>query len=228
MSIIDLLATERVVAIIRARDTRTAAEAMEAAVRGGHRVLEFTMNTPGALELIESFARRDGLTVGAGTVLGADQAEAAVTRGARFLVSPVFDESVATAAARLGVPLLPGASTPTEMWRAHRAGLEVIKLYPAPAAGPSWVRVVLGPMPFLRLVPTQGVDAGNAAAWLDAGCLAVGSGAYLFPTELLAARAWDEVEDRARSLLQAVRAWGGTAGSAAPAGGDTSRARAGT
>jgi len=228
MSVIDLLAAERALAIIRARDTRTAAEGMDAAVRGGYRILEFTMDTPGALELIETFARRDGLTVGAGTVLDADQAEAAVARGARFLVSPVVDATVIAAASRLGVPMLPGAATPTEMWRAHRAGAGAVKLYPAPAAGPAWVRVVLGPMPFLRIVPTQGVDAGNAAAWLDAGCLAVGSGAYLFPPEALVARAWDEVESRARSLLAAVRAWGGTAGSAAPAGADTSPAGAGT
>ncbi|HKA90065.1 MAG TPA: bifunctional 4-hydroxy-2-oxoglutarate aldolase/2-dehydro-3-deoxy-phosphogluconate aldolase [Haliangiales bacterium] len=204
MSFADLLAAERVLAIIRARDARTAADAMDAAVRGGFRVLEFTLDTPGALELVETFARRDGLTVGAGTVLLPDDVDAAVRRGARFLVSPVVDEAVATAAARAGIPLVPGTATPTEMFRAHAAGAEVVKLFPAPAGGPAWVRAILGPLPFLRIVPTQGVDADNAAAWLEAGCLAVGSGAFLFPRELLAARAWDEVEARARALLAAV------------------------
>src|SRR5215475_8324201 len=128
MSFVELLAAERALAVIRARDTRTAAEAMEAAVHGGYRILEFTMNTPGSLELIETFARRDGLTVGAGTVLDVDQAEAAVACGARFLVSPVTDTTVLAAASRLGVPMLPGAATPTEMWRAHRAGAQTIKL----------------------------------------------------------------------------------------------------
>src|SRR5262249_26533371 len=122
-----------------------------------------------------------------------------------FLVSPVFDEAVATAAMRLGLPLLPGTSTPTEMWWAHRAGVEAVKLFPAPADGPGWGRAVLGPMPFLRIVPTAGGDAANAAAWIAAGCLAVGSGVYLFPPEALAASAWDVVEARARALLAAVK-----------------------
>jgi 2-dehydro-3-deoxyphosphogluconate aldolase / (4S)-4-hydroxy-2-oxoglutarate aldolase len=205
MSFTDVLAAERAVAIIRARDPRTAADAMEAAIRGGFRILEFTLNTPGALELIESFARRDGLVVGAGTVLTVEDAEAAVRCGARFLVSPVIDEAVIAAAARATVPILPGTATPTEMLRGHRAGAAAVKLFPAPAGGPTWVRAVLGPMPFLKIVPTQGVDASNAAAWIAAGCLAVGTGAYLFPPEALAARAWDDVEARARTLLEAVR-----------------------
>jgi 2-dehydro-3-deoxyphosphogluconate aldolase/(4S)-4-hydroxy-2-oxoglutarate aldolase len=204
MGLVDLLAAERALAIIRARDARTAADAMDAAIRGGFRILEFTLNTPGALELIETFARRPGLVVGAGTVLEVRDVEAAARAGARFLVAPVVDEAVGAAAARLELPLVPGAATPTEMWRAHRAGAEVVKVFPAPAGGPTWVAALLGPLPFLRVVPTQGVDAGNAAAWLDAGCIAVGSGAYLFPAELVAARAWGEVEARARALLAAV------------------------
>lgn len=208
MTFVETMTAERVVAIIRTREQRTAADAMEAAIRGGMRLLEFTLNTPGALELVESFARRDGLVVGAGTVLTPEQAEDAVRRGARFLVSPVGDEAVTAAAARLGVPLVPGAGTATEMWRAHRAGHEVIKLFPAPADGPTWVRATLGPMPFLRIVPTQGVDADNAARWLAAGCVAVGTGAYLFPPEVLAAGDWSEVEGRARALRRAIAAAG--------------------
>jgi Entner-Doudoroff aldolase len=206
MTFVETLAKERVVAIIRARDQRTAAEAMEAAVRGGIRILEFTMNTPGSLELIASFSGREGLTVGAGTVLRPADLDFAVRAGARFLVSPVFDEAVATAAARAQLPLIPGTSTPTEMWRAHGAGIEVVKLFPAPADGPGWVRATLGPMPFLRIVPTQGVDANNAAAWLKAGCVAVASGTYLFSPEALAAHDWDGIEARAGALLAAALA----------------------
>lgn len=205
MSFLDTLAAERVVAIIRSKEQRAAADAMDAAVRGGLRLLEFTLNTPGALELVEDFARRDGLVVGAGTVLTAAQAEDAVRRGARFLVSPVLDEAVLAAAVAAGVPLLPGCATPTEMWRAHQGGAQVLKLFPAPAGGPTWVRAALGPMPFLRIVPTQGVDAGNAAEWLAAGCVAVGSGLYLFPPDLVAERDWSAVEARARALLAATR-----------------------
>src|SRR5262249_55453801 len=163
MNFVELLTAERAVAIIRTREQRTAADAMDAAIRGGVRLLEFTLNTPGALELIESFARRDGLVVGAGTVLRPEDVEAAARRGAAFLGSPVADEAVSPAAARAGLPLIPGCSTPSEMWRAHKAGAQAVKLFPAPTDGPGWVRATLGPMPFLRIVPTQGVDAGNAA-----------------------------------------------------------------
>jgi 2-dehydro-3-deoxyphosphogluconate aldolase/(4S)-4-hydroxy-2-oxoglutarate aldolase len=204
MTCIELLVRHRAVAIIRARDGRTAAEAMEAAVRGGFRIVEITMNTPGATEVISELARRDGLAVGAGTVLSVEQAEAAARAGATFLVSPVFDDAVAAAAGRMGLPLIPGCSTPTEMWRAHVAGVHLVKLFPAPADGPAWVRAVRGPMPFLKIVPTQGVDAGNAAAWIDAGCVAVGSGSYVFPADALAARDWRRVEERARTLLAAL------------------------
>jgi Entner-Doudoroff aldolase len=200
MGFADIVAAERLVAIIRTPEQRTAAEAMEAAVRGGCRIVEFTLGTGGALELVETFARRAELIVGAGTVLTVEEAEAAVRRGARFLVSPVFDEAVAAAAASLGVPHVPGAATPTEILRAHRGGAAVVKVFPAPAGGPAWIRAVLGPLPFLRLLPTQGVDADNARSWIDAGCAAVGSGAFLFPPEALAARAWDAIETRARTL----------------------------
>lgn len=205
MSFLDTLAAERVIAIIRTKEQRAAADAMDAAVRGGMRIVEITLNTPGALEIIEELARRPGLTVGAGTVLTAAQAEDAIRRGARFLVSPVLDDAVVAAAAAARVPLLPGCATPSEMWRAHQLGIEAIKLFPAPANGPTWVRATLGPMPFLRIVPTQGVDAANAAAWLAAGCLAVGSGLYLFPPEIVAARDWAEIEGRARALIAATR-----------------------
>ena len=202
---LEALAAARAVAIIRARSPEAAAEGMAAAVRGGFRVVEITLNTPGALEVIGALARREGLLVGAGTVLTATDAEAAVRAGAEFLVSPVMDEAMLAGAQALGTAFVPGCATPTEMLRAHRAGAAAVKLFPAPAGGPEWVRAVLGPLPELRIVPTQGVDATNAAAWLAAGAVAVGAGPALFPPEELTARRWDAIEERARALLAAVR-----------------------
>ena len=141
-------------AILRTSCAEAARPAMEAAVRGGFRIVEFTLTTPGALELIEEFAGRDGLVVGAGTVLSVEQAKAAVDRGASFLVSPVVDEKVIETAGALGVAVMPGTHTPTEMLRAHRAGAPLQKLFPAPGIGAAYVKACLGPMPFLRIVPT--------------------------------------------------------------------------
>lgn len=199
------LRRERAVAILRTPERRTAARALEAAVRGGFRVLEVTFGTPGAVELIAEWSAR-GFLVGAGTVLRTDQAREAVDAGARFLVSPVIDEGVIQAASLLGVAMLPGCHTPTELLRAHDAGAPLLKLFPAPAGGPAWLRAVLGPLPFLRVVPTSGVTEDNAAAWLAAGAWAVGFVSPLFDPEDLAAGRFDHVEERAARMLAAVRA----------------------
>jgi Entner-Doudoroff aldolase len=203
-AILHNLREARAIAILRANDHALARDALAAAVRGGFRVLEVTLSTPGAIEIIADLARDKQLLVGAGTVLTVEQARAAVHAGARFVVSPVMDTEVVVEAARLGVVAIPGCGTATELWNAHRAGAPLQKLFPAPAGGPTWLRAVLAPMPFLRLIPTNGVDADNAAEWLAAGAFAVGCVRSLFPPEELAARAWDSIERRARALLAAV------------------------
>jgi 2-dehydro-3-deoxyphosphogluconate aldolase/(4S)-4-hydroxy-2-oxoglutarate aldolase len=144
------------------------------------------------------------LVVGTGTVMDEAQAQRSVEAGAGFLVSPVVDEAVISAAGELGVAAMPGTHTPSEMLRAHRAGAQLCKLFPAPAGGPAWVRAVLGPMPYLRIVPTNGVDEHNAAEWFDAGVFAVGFVAPLFVTEDIEAGRWDVIEARAQSCLAAV------------------------
>lgn len=199
-----LLRDARALAVLRTDREEAAGPAMEAAVRGGFRAIEFTLNTPGALDRIEEFAPRPGLAVGAGTVLSREEARAAVARGASFLVSPVLDPDVLEEAGRLGVCLIPGCSTPAELLRAHRAGASVQKLFPAPAGGPAWVRAVLGPLPFLRIVPTSGVDEENAPLYRRAGCLAVGFVGPLFPPEDLRDGAFERIEARARRFLAAL------------------------
>ncbi|MGH9748998.1 MAG: bifunctional 4-hydroxy-2-oxoglutarate aldolase/2-dehydro-3-deoxy-phosphogluconate aldolase [Candidatus Polarisedimenticolia bacterium] len=202
---VGLLGEARASAILRCASKETAAAAMQAAVRGGFRIVEFTLTIPGALDLVEEFARRPELIVGAGTVLTADEARAAVARGARFLVSPVMDPEVVAAGLACGVAFMPGCFTPTEMLAAHRAGAPLQKMFPAPGIGPAYVRACLGPLPFLKIVPTNGVDAGNARAWLEAGAHAVGYNHALFDAADMAAGRFDRIEERARALLTAVR-----------------------
>ena len=201
---VSLLGKVRASAILRTTIAEAASPAMHAAVRGGFRIVEFTLNTPGAFDLIGEFARRDDLVVGAGTVLTVDEAREAVRRGARFLVSPIVDEAVIEQARASDVCMLPGCHTPGEMMRAHRAGALVIKLFPAPASGPDYVRAVLGPLPFLRIVPTSGVTLDNARAWLNAGCFAVGFVASLFDPEDLRAGRFARIEDNARRSLGSI------------------------
>ncbi|MGE3166795.1 MAG: bifunctional 4-hydroxy-2-oxoglutarate aldolase/2-dehydro-3-deoxy-phosphogluconate aldolase [Planctomycetota bacterium] len=202
---VELLGQARASAILRTSLAEAAAPAMEAAIRGGFRIVEFTLSTPAALDRIAEFAGRTNVVVGAGTVLDVDQARAAHEAGASFLVSPVVDEAVIEEAHRLGVAVMPGTQTPTEMLRAHRAGAPLQKLFPEAGTGPAAVRAILGPMPFLRIVPTSGVDLANARSYLEAGAYAVGFVNSLFdPTDLQAGR-FDAIERRATQLLAAVR-----------------------
>jgi len=192
-------------AILRTNDRDKAALAMEAAIRGGFTIVEFTLSIPGAFELVREFSQREGLVVGTGTVMDERDARQSVAAGARFLVSPVVDERVIATANELEVTCMPGCHTPTEMLRAHRAGAQLCKLFPAPGGGPAWVHSVLGPMPYLKIVPTNGVDEHNVGEWLAAGAFAVGFVATLFDPADIAAGRWDAIEDRARRCLAATR-----------------------
>ena len=202
---VDLFGELKASAILRTSIADAAAPAMNAAVRAGFRIVEFTLNTPGALERIAEFSAREELVVGAGTVLTVDDARRAVEHGARFLVSPVVDPAVIEAAAALGVAMMPGTHTPTEMLAARRLGAPLQKLFPAPGLGPAYVRACLGPLPFLRIVPTSGVDEANAAEFLAAGAHAVGFVNPLFDPVEIAGGRFDLIEQRARRLLRSVR-----------------------
>lgn len=203
------LGRHRTTAIIRATESELAAAAMAAAIAGGIRIVEFTLTTPGAYELITEFSRTAGdIVVGAGTVLDATQVERAVEAGASFLVSPVFDPAIVRAASEAGVAIIPGVCTPTEMLAAHRAGAPLLKLFPAPAGGPTWLASVLAPLPMLRVVPTNGVTVDNVGEWLDAGAWAVGLVADLFRPAWLAARDFDAITAHARAVRSAVSARG--------------------
>lgn len=209
MSPDELLATlweERAVAILRASDHQLCADAMAAAVDGGFRFVEFTLTCPRPFELIEKFAGMEGVIAGAGTVLTPADVDRAVDAGARFVVSPVLDEEVVRRAVGHGVAVMPGVQTPTEMTRAHRLGACMQKLFPAPANGPAYVRATLGPLPFLRLVPTSGVTPENVAQFIAAGVFAVGFVAPVFPPDVLAARDYVEIERLAREALAAAKA----------------------
>jgi len=201
-----LFRQHRASAILRTDNTDAARQAMQAAVAGGFRVVEFTLSIPAALDLVERFAARDDLVVGVGTVLSEEDARAAVAAGAQFLVSPVVDEAVIEAARSLGVAVMPGCSTPSEMLRAHRAGAQLQKLFPAPGSGPTWVKQTLGPLPFLRIVPTSGVALENATDYLAAGAFAVGFVNTLFDPADLAAGRFDRIGQRAAAMLARVQA----------------------
>jgi 2-dehydro-3-deoxyphosphogluconate aldolase/(4S)-4-hydroxy-2-oxoglutarate aldolase len=192
----------RVIAIARGLDPGRLPAVLDALVAAGITAVEITMNSPAALASIEAVrARTDGssLTVGAGTVLDPTVAKAAVAAGAAFLVAPNVDLPTIAWAVSCGVPILPGAMTPTEILAAWDAGVPAVKVFPAIVLGPAFVREIRGPMPHIPLVPTGGVTADTALAFLDAGAVAVGIGGWL-----TGAGDPEAVSARARELRAAI------------------------
>lgn len=182
------------VPILRLDDPEVAVAAGLAMAEAGMRAVEVTAGVPGAADVIAKLAASlDGSSVllGAGTVLSPGQAEDFVQAGARFLVSPVLDHEVVDAAVRLGVPHVPAGFTPTEVYTAHRAGAPVVKLFPSAQVGPAYLSALLAPFPDLKIMPTGGLDAESAVAFIRAGAVAVGVGGRLCPHRM------DEVKEAA-------------------------------
>jgi 2-dehydro-3-deoxyphosphogluconate aldolase / (4S)-4-hydroxy-2-oxoglutarate aldolase len=176
------LATLPVIGILR-RCPPDGVEAIAgAAIEAGFGALEVTYDSDDPTVQIRTIcAAFPEVAVGAGTVLRRSDLLEAAAAGATFVVTPVVDEGLIAACAELGMPSLPGAATPTEIWHAHQAGADAVKVFPAEQlGGPAFLRALKGPLGGIELVPTGGVDATNAKAYLEAGAVALGLGSSVF------------------------------------------------
>ncbi len=204
---LDELLADGVVVCIRFRDGSLTLDASRAVVRGGLRVLEITMTTPGALEMIATLSPERGLVVGAGTVLTAGAVEEVAKAGGRFVMSPVFDREVVDAAHARGLLAIPGAATPAEILAAHRHGARLVKVFPSGAlGGPAFLRALRGPLPDLPIIATSGPTCETIAEYVAAGALAVGVGSEIFPDGFTP----EGAERAARRIRQAMDAAAGT------------------
>ncbi|MEU9630740.1 bifunctional 4-hydroxy-2-oxoglutarate aldolase/2-dehydro-3-deoxy-phosphogluconate aldolase [Streptomyces luteogriseus] len=181
-----VLAGARVLPVLTVPDAATAGPLAEALAAGGARCAEVTFRTPDAEQVLKTMAAHAGLAVGAGTVLTPEQAERAVAAGARFVVSPGFDEDVVARCRELGVPVVPGIASATELMRALRSGLDTVKLFPAqPLGGIPMLCALAAPFPQARFVPGGGIDAARLPAYLAVpAVLAVGGSWMATPAHL--------------------------------------------
>lgn len=202
-----LISETGVIAIMRAKGSDQLIAAAEAICAGGVRVIEVTMNTPGALNVITGAGVRFGSEIlfGAGTVLDPETARAAILAGAGFIVAPTLKIEVVMLCNRYGIPVMPGCLTPTEMLTAWEAGADLVKLFPAEFGGPDLVKAILAPLPQLRIVPVGGVDLSNAAAFIRNGAAALGVGGSLVSQKLLDAGDWPELTRRAAAFIEEVK-----------------------
>jgi 2-dehydro-3-deoxyphosphogluconate aldolase/(4S)-4-hydroxy-2-oxoglutarate aldolase len=198
------LATDPVIVVVRVDDPQAAEAAVDGLLRGGASSIEITLTIPSALDVISRF-RDSGAGIGAGTVLTARDARDAVAAGARYLVAPDTNPEVLAAGSELGVPVIPGALTPTEIREALRLGAAAVKVFPVDAVGgPGYIRSLRGPLPDAALVVSGGVTVAQAPAYLAAGVRSVCMGReFLDPAEV-AARDPDAIAVRTARVLAAV------------------------
>ena len=170
-----------VIAIVRLDSGDKLVQVASALKAGGIAAIEFTVPTPNALEMIKQASEHfgDEVLMGAGTVLDPETARAAILAGAQFIVTPALNLATIELCKRYGKPIVAGAFTPTEILTAWQAGADIVKVFPASLGGPAYIKSVLAPLPQVRLAPTGGVDAGNAAAYIKAGAVSLGVGGNL-------------------------------------------------
>jgi 2-dehydro-3-deoxyphosphogluconate aldolase/(4S)-4-hydroxy-2-oxoglutarate aldolase len=198
-----------VVPVVRAPSALLAIRAVEAVLAGGISVFEITMTVPDALAVIRALVERfgDRAIVGAGTVLSASDALACIDAGAQFVVSPGLDLATVDAVHARGLPVMPGALTPTEIITAWKAGADMVKIFPCSAVGGAgYLRALRGPLPNVKMLPTGGVSLSTAQDYIEAGAAALGVGSELVDVAALAAGNDAAVTERARELAATVRA----------------------
>ena len=209
MTFLDAMRRSRLLAILRGVQARELPLVAEACNRTGLGWVEITLNTNEALSKIASLRdlSKGNFEVGAGTVLSAHQAREAVAAGARFVIAPVLDLEVARAARDLGVPYIPGALTPHEVWSAYQAGATMVKLFPARCFGPSYVQELRGPFGEIPFLGCGGIRQDNLREYLDAGVDAVALGASVFRRDWLAAGNLTALLDALGTLIAIVHSF---------------------
>ncbi len=197
------LRERHLLAVIRASSAAAALAAAKAVAKGGIPLLEITFTVPDAPRVMAALAATEGVVVGAGTVLTADQCRAALDAGARFIVAPNLSHEVARVALAGGAMFCPGAYTTTEIVAARDAGAHVVKVYPVGVAGgPKYIQVIRDPLPDIPMLASGGITLENMVPFLHAGCVGIGLGGSLADPKLAEAGQFDEITHRAKAFVQ--------------------------
>ena len=207
-AVLDRIESLGLLAVLRGPSPELTVRMVEALAAGGVYGIEITYSTPNAEAVVAELAEKfgDRILLGMGTLIRPEQAASAKAAGAQFLVSPVCDPELVRAMVATGLPVMAGALTPTEVLQAHQLGSDVVKIFPGSMTGPSYIKALKGPFPYIRMMPTGGVNAGNIADWFAAGVVAVGAGSELCPPKLAKEGRFDEISEPAREFVRIVEA----------------------
>ncbi len=212
LEVYDAMLTTGLVPLFYHDDPNVAQEIVKAVSAGGARVLEFTNRGEKALSVfthLNSFIESSKLPIilGVGSVIDAPTAALYLAYGANFIVGPLFNPEVARLCNRRKIAYLPGCGTVGEISTAEEAGVEIVKVFPGETlGGPAFIKSVLGPMPWSRLMPTGGVEAtrNSVQSWIKAGACCVGLGSGLVRKDYVAARNYQAIQDTTASILKWV------------------------
>lgn len=193
--------------VLRARNASQAHTVVQAMIAGGVTVVEVTMTVPGAIDVLKELKQQYGskLLLGSGTVTTAAEAQQTINAGAEFVVSPSLHPEVIQVTRTNGKLSIPGALTPTEVITAWRAGADYVKIFPCSAmGGASYLKSLLAPFPFLKLIPTGGVTLETAAGFIQSGARALGVGSDLVNLAAVDAGRPGTITDTARAYLKVL------------------------
>ena len=206
-AVLDKFAQIRACAVLRTATSEACPKAMQAAIDGGFKIVEFTLTTPDCLQHLSDFrSKYDGdVMVGCGTIMNTQDAADAMDAGAEFIITPVMLPEVIEWCAERNIVVVPGCQTPTELYTAYRHGAPLQKLFPGVAGGPMWVKAVSSALPMLSINPTSGVDLDNAGDFLRNGAASVGLVAPLFDPNAIANEEWDTIAKNAAKVMANVR-----------------------
>jgi len=203
---LELLIKHKMVAIVRGIQDEHADAAARALIDGGIVLMEITMNTDGAADMIYRWRERFGAeaAIGAGTVTDMAAAREAAEAGAQFLISPNLDEDVIAFGKEKGISVWPGVMTPTEIVKAVKAGAEAVKLFPMASLGIGYLREIRGPLNDIPILATGGADLHNIGDYLRSGATAVGLGSKLVHMGWIREGRFDLLREQARRFVEAV------------------------
>ena len=211
--VLNAMMDQGVIPVFYHPDPAVCIEVIQACANGGAKCIEFTNRGDFAaevfLEVTRHFAKADpSVIMGVGSIVEAPTAGLYIANGANFVVGPLLNPDVARVCNRRQIPYSPGCATPTEIGHAQELGCEIVKVFPGGSVGgPDFVKAVLGPMPWTKIMPTGGVDVAESSLkpWFDAGIVACGMGSNLITKALLDAKDYGGLEARVRDTVQLIR-----------------------
>jgi 2-dehydro-3-deoxyphosphogluconate aldolase/(4S)-4-hydroxy-2-oxoglutarate aldolase len=206
--VLKFIKREKLVPVVRAETSDEALQAVETLASSGIKIFEITLTTPGAIELIQELCGADNseILIGAGTVLSREQAEKCVEAGAKFVVSPIFNQEIVEFCREKEIAVMPGSLTPTEVFAAWNAGADCVKVFPCEAlGGAKYVKSLKSVFPQIEIMPTGGVSFDTIADFLEAGAFAVGVGADLVDVRAIREGRFEIIAEKARRYLEIVK-----------------------